>query len=388
MTIPNLGVTQVIQQPGFGNVLGQSIGGISQMLMQLEKMKQEQAKNQAYNAYMAELAAASQANREQKAEEAARLQQERVALGKGLQDYLTPQQQDISLTLPGFTGEGTRDSGPMTVNATRSMQDILKTLPPELAATFVNQVAPIEQSREGKRAAARQQQALRSFVNTMPAALRPVMSTVIALEQAGVPGNITDSIVRASLAENAKNPQMMAALRKQFPSLANLPDEELVKAAAAVGIDRLRVRAGGAGGTPKPTGRTPAEIRAELSAINPLVTNARLMRNELTERPRNLTVGGLGNRPIVPRTAADSAAVGKFQADSTAAEQGLAGLMGTQSQLLAELQRAQGAPTQNPIEVEAAAVIANIQASTLPPAEKARRIAEVEKRKAQLLGAP
>lgn len=103
------------------------------------------------------------------------------------------------------------------------------------------------------------------------------------------------------------------------------------------------------------------------------------MRNDLTERPRNLTVGGLGNRPIVPKNAADSAAVGKFQSDSLAAEQGLSGLMGTQQQLLDELQRVQGAPGMGGVTV---APVGPTETISLDPAS-GRRIATDSKTGAQ-----
>lgn len=65
MTAPNLGVTQVIQQPGLGNVLGQSIGGIAQMMQQLEQFRMQQARDNTNQAYLGEQTTTMRTNREQ-----------------------------------------------------------------------------------------------------------------------------------------------------------------------------------------------------------------------------------------------------------------------------------------------------------------------------------
>lgn len=71
MTIPNLGVTQIIPQQGPLGIAAQGLGGLGQLMMQVEQAKQEKAKNDAYNAYMEELTTASRTGRESSAAAAA-----------------------------------------------------------------------------------------------------------------------------------------------------------------------------------------------------------------------------------------------------------------------------------------------------------------------------
>lgn len=66
MTIPNVGVTGVIQKPGDFNVLGQSIGGIAQMLQQIEQMRMQNAQQQAAQRYQEGLVANQQAQLQDK----------------------------------------------------------------------------------------------------------------------------------------------------------------------------------------------------------------------------------------------------------------------------------------------------------------------------------
>lgn len=82
MTIPNVGVTGVIQKPGDFNVLGQSIGGVAQMLQQIEQMRMQNAQQQAAQRYQEGLVANQQAQLQDKRqqEEMARRQAEQQQL--------------------------------------------------------------------------------------------------------------------------------------------------------------------------------------------------------------------------------------------------------------------------------------------------------------------
>lgn len=337
-----IGVTGVIQQPGLGNVLGQSIGGIAQMLQQIEAMKQEQAKNAAYNAYMQELTTASEAKRTSDAAAATQQAANERTLGGALRDYLTPQQQAVNFAVP--TGLGGDLQNTVNVPRERGMQEILATLPPELVGDFVKTVEPTEKTRQQKQEEARAQRAMRSYLNTLPAPMRPMMEAIVRLEEGGVPANLSQFVVSRLSQEVGKDPKAIAALRKKYPELANLPDTEVVERAAMIateeakrrlGLDRPRVVGGG---TPAPTGRTAKEVKDELSAINSQVTTSRMLAREAGERPRHLMT------PTGKPINTDSAAVAAFQADSAAAANDLKGLIAQQRGLFQELQQVQGAP--------------------------------------------
>lgn len=57
MTIPNVGVSGVIQDPGLGGVLAKGIGGITQLLMQQQQMADQRAKDQVAANYTNQLTA-------------------------------------------------------------------------------------------------------------------------------------------------------------------------------------------------------------------------------------------------------------------------------------------------------------------------------------------
>lgn len=70
MGLPNVGVTGVIQDPGLGGTLARGLGGITQMLMAQQQLKDQRAKDAANIAYQNELTTASRTGREAAAQEA------------------------------------------------------------------------------------------------------------------------------------------------------------------------------------------------------------------------------------------------------------------------------------------------------------------------------
>lgn len=159
MTIPQVGVTGVIQDPGLGGVLAKGIGGITQLLMQQQQMRDKQARDAADIAYQNELVTASRENRamtKQQYEEQQRLmkqQEERsaaaiqelanvggithgVAAGlmllppaeraKKLTEYLMPQKlaDNDRLVAPGANGQFSTVVGPdQTIKAADNSAD-------------------------------------------------------------------------------------------------------------------------------------------------------------------------------------------------------------------------------------------------------------------------
>lgn len=80
MTIPNVGVTGIQQVPGIGNTLAQGLGGISQMLQQIEQMRVQKAQQQAAQQYQEGLIANQRAELESKqSSDAAKAQQAQQA---------------------------------------------------------------------------------------------------------------------------------------------------------------------------------------------------------------------------------------------------------------------------------------------------------------------
>jgi len=342
MSVPNLGVTQLIQQQGPLGIASQGLGGLGQLMVQMEQMKQEKAKNDAYNAYMTELKTASEAERQRR--EAADLAAARDAktTGAAFRQYMTPVQQQVNI--PSIEGAFGVSSLPAQVNVDRerTMQEVMANLPAELVADFAKQVAPVEQTRQEKADAAKAKRGMESYLKTLPPSMREPMRAIVQLESAGVPANLSQFIVSGLVQEGAKDPKAIAAMRQKYPELAALPDAEVMQMGTELMLGQMRIRLGlarnpnlpppgSAGGAP--AGRTPAEIRAELGVLTPQVTNQRMLTGEAIQRPANLMLGRTG-RPIVPRTAADSAA----------AVNDLRTLTDAQRALTAELQQAQGAP--------------------------------------------
>lgn len=406
MTIPNLGVTQLIQQQGPLGIASQGLGQLGQLMMQIEQAKQEKAKNDANVSYLNELTTTQRTGREAAAAEAERLAAERATMGGALRDYLTPQQVDINIpSVPGGFGTST-----LPVQATgtreRTLQDILPQLPPELVAQFTQQVAPVEQTRQQKIEAGKMKATLNTFLRTLPPQMREPMRAIVELESAGVPSNLSQQIVSGLIKEAGKDPKAIAALRKKYPELAALPDEQVLEMGAGLMYDQLRMRLGlirnpnlpppGSGG-PSTGGLTPADKQFQ-DLLEKQVERAGKQAAAFNDRPKELQ-SPVPGQPFIPRNQYQKDALNAFVTDSTEAANAFNAATGaydtfTTQALMRSLgiqPPAEGAAGMNP-EVEQATQAAEAHAAiknnpNLSPAEKMARHQQVDAALAQTIAA-
>jgi hypothetical protein len=356
MSVPNVGVTQLIQQPGLGNVLGQGVSGIAKMMQQIEQMKQEDARNTAYNAYMAEQVRSSQAAEAERKAAAEAAQRNASQVGGAVRDYLTPTD-PTTLQIPIGIGNV---SMPTTIpGGERSLQSVLAGIDPSLVPDVLKTVAPMEEQREQKRLAAQQKRALREATTGLPPNLRSIMEVIVPIREAA--GTEVASAIAGELLTNNRISQAdLATMRKKYPELAGLPDAALVNAVADVAMTYYKARiqaqfrpppSGGNGGAS--TARTPADIRREQAALGPQITAARMAAAEAGKRPPFLTSTNR-LRPYTPRTPEDSVRNEGFMADSAVARNYYNDLLRQDAALGEELRVVQGSPLAGGAPVPAA----------------------------------
>jgi hypothetical protein len=349
MTMPNVGVNNVIQKPGFGAVMGQQLGGIAQMLQQMEEFKRQQAKDEAYNAYLDEQIKSSQARTKADAERVAEAKREKAAtekrqreLGGAVRDYTTGTKA-AAIDVPTLDATG-GVSGPAirhNVKIPKGMEDVVSTLPPEVVPEFLKMIAPERQSREEKAAMARSQQAVKVAMRDLDPELRPLMSSVLTLKAAGAPAEVLSSVY-SSMSQRIQGGEGIDNLRRKYPEYADLPDELVLKAYLGRLTAQTTARYRAPTGASKPDTRTPAEIKGEMSALRTPMSAA---RSEL-RRPRP---AGRNNIPLKD----DDPLVRQFVGDSTQVANDLAQFEREYGILNEELRQVQGSPLAQPPVVTA-----------------------------------
>jgi len=225
VTIPNVGVTGVIQNPGVGGSIAQGIGGIAQMLLKQQELKR-QAEIDALNKRQVEAQiATAAANREAAlalAEKQARIAKQQ---GKGLRDIVTPQSVNVPALPTGIDGV---QSPAVGVNLPpQTAEQAIAGMDDEAIAGFLEQARPILTERREQEAALAAQKAGEEALVALPEGLRGTVGAMIQLNQAGLPAGVQTELIKQIAAQ--ADPEAMAAMRTQYPLLASLPDTEFLK---------------------------------------------------------------------------------------------------------------------------------------------------------------
>lgn len=147
MTIPNLGVTGIIQQPGIGGIIGQGLSSLAQTLMARQQAEEERRRNEANAAYMqAQMESMAASRNRQAAQDAATAEAE-----AGLQQLMTPVEQTMNVPMFGAPGApGAMGNVPITGERERTVEEVLQTLKPGAGAVtaFLEGAKPIVEQRQ------------------------------------------------------------------------------------------------------------------------------------------------------------------------------------------------------------------------------------------------
>lgn len=145
MSMPNVGVTQVIQQPGIGGIIGQNLSSLAQTLMARQQAEQERLKNEAAIQYTNAQRRALEADLAAKAAEAEQTQGINTLLGRLQERVPSGPAQAIptfgGAVMPGFQARPTRERTVAEVQA-------LPEYKPELGAGFAKAAEPIVLERQ------------------------------------------------------------------------------------------------------------------------------------------------------------------------------------------------------------------------------------------------
>lgn len=250
MTIPNLGVTGIIQQPGMGGIIGQNLSSLAQTLMARQQAEEERAQRERqYELQLAQLGL-------QRATTAEKLRGERQ-IGRGLEALLSPQQisLDIATKAPEVVGrggvpadrmrmavptvdaQGQVQSGfapqagapiPVRTERERTLQEVLSTIDPQFRESFLTASKDIVTSREAARKAAEQakaqQEAFGKVLASVPEDIRPAMQSVILGKQAELPADMLNELYKNIATRLPAS--TIQAFDDQYPVFKDLPLEQ------------------------------------------------------------------------------------------------------------------------------------------------------------------
>ena len=373
MTIPNVGVSGVIQDPGLGGVLAKGIGGITQLLMQ----QQEQARLQEQEMYRRKLQQ-DQLNLQQKIRDDQLRGQQQV--GQGLTDLMTPQ--NVSVDVGAVTGI------PQTVTGQgdRSIESVLAKMDPQFRAQFLESAQPVVQDRKAKAEQVKQERAIDAALKDLPDSIRPAVKMAIRLQTSKlVPSEVNNDIYNRAIGAANSSPEQIASMRKKYPEFSDLPDDAVVQAVGQLAVLQAKSRlgvlykpttSGGGGGGGAPTGMTPQQ-KQKLASLEKDISQARIELGRYNKRSAVASnIDPVTKRLVTPF---DQSAAARHVADSAAAFQRYQTAVAAKHQLQNEIDGVTDSTT--PLPVLAAQTNEALRAlradPTLDPATKAEREAQI-----------
>lgn len=311
MTIPNLGVTQVIQQQSPLGIASQGLGQLGQLMVQMEQAREERRKNEVNAAYMQAQTDAAKRKEDRDIAEAARLLANEREVGTAIRDYMTPVEQTMDVPLLGMQGLlAPTGGGQITGKRERALPEVLKGKSAEVVESIVGKLGGMEQTRQQKR---EEKVARAQFMSALPSSVRekfaPVFTLAMLGSKAKLDQNVMTMVLRPVLDDVSTDKAALAALRKEFPQLRNLPDDELVEQAAGVAglkakLDMGLIRdpnkaspdailaATTRGGTT--TAKTADELRADMRVLGGMIDDQRARLATLSKIPTEFTAGTTG----------------------------------------------------------------------------------------------